>query len=68
MKAWHFLREDKRLGYGDGRLVRRNHTFKCDPDKLQPCHYGLHGSVKIMDALTYAPGPVVCRVELGERS
>jgi len=22
VKAWHFLAEDKRLGYGDGRLVR----------------------------------------------
>ena len=34
MKAWHFLREDKKLGYSDGRLVRVGHTFKCDPEKL----------------------------------
>ena len=65
MKAWHFLREDKKLGYGDDRLVRRGHTFKCDPDKIELCHYGFHGSVKIMNALNYAPGPVVCRVKLG---
>jgi hypothetical protein len=65
MKAWHFLRENKKLGYDDGRLVRVGHTFKCDPDKLVLCRYGLHASTNIMDALQYAPGPIICRVELG---
>ena len=67
MKAWHFLNNDKRLAHGDGRLVRVGHTLKCNPDKIELCHYGFHGSQKIMDALKYAYGDIVCRVELGGR-
>ena len=63
MKAWHFLRADKRLGYNDGRLVRVGHTFKTD-EKPRMCQSGFHASVNIMDALNYAPGPIICRVEL----
>ena len=63
-KAWHFLREDKRLGYGDGRLVEVGQTLTCDPNSIKLCHMGFHGSGKLMDALKYAPGPIVCRVEL----
>jgi len=29
------------------------------------CEYGLHASIDPFDALKYAPGPVICRVELG---
>jgi hypothetical protein len=54
MKAWHFLREDKRLGYGDGRLVRVGHTLRCDPDRIALCEYGFHGSVKALDAAARA--------------
>jgi len=34
------------------------------------CNQGLHASERILDALQYAPGPIVCRVEcsgIGER-
>jgi hypothetical protein len=31
------------------------------------CQSGLHASVDILDALYYAPGPIICRVELGGR-
>ena len=65
MRAWHFLREDKKLGYNDNRLVRVGHTFKCDPDKIEMCSYGFHASRNILDALAYSPGPIICRVELG---
>ena len=64
MKAWHFLREDKRLGYDDGRLVEVGHKLTCEPFNIKLCEKGFHGSVKLMDALKYAPGPIVCRVEL----
>ena len=67
MKAWHFLAENKKLGYKDGRLVRVGHTFKCDPDSLVMCKSGFHATKRLFDALKYAPGPVVCRVELGGR-
>ena len=64
MKAWHFIGEDKKLGYEDGRLVRVGHTFKCDPNSLDMCRSGFHASQKIINALNYAPGPIVCRVDL----
>ena len=65
MQAWHFLPADKKLANNDGRLVRVGHTFKCDPDSLELCKTGFHGSKRIIDALQYAPGPVICKVELG---
>jgi len=64
VKAWHFLRKSKKLGYRDGRLVRVGHTFKTS-DEIIMCQSGFHASVNIMDALDYAPGPIICRVELG---
>ena len=65
MRAWHFLRKDKKLGYNDGRLVRVGHTFKCDPDSIKMCETGFHASKNILDALNYAFGPIACEVELG---
>src|SRR5690606_26484179 len=65
VKAWHFLAENKRLGYGDRRLVRVGHTFRCDPDRIALCDYGFHASVKALDAIYYARGPIACRVEMG---
>ena len=63
MFAWHFLSDDKRLGYGDGRLVEVGQTLKCDGDP-ELCSNGMHGSVRLIDALIYASGPIVCRVEI----
>jgi len=64
MLGWHFIREDRTLGYGDDRLVRVGETLTVD---CQPglCEAGLHASPTVFDALQYAPGPVLCRVELG---
>jgi hypothetical protein len=31
------------------------------------CSYGLRGALNVLDALSYAPGPVVCRVRFGGR-
>jgi len=63
MLAWHFLSEDKRLGYGDGRLVEVGQTLECK-GKPELCSNGMHGSVRLIDALYYANGPIVCRVEI----
>jgi len=63
MLAWHFLPEDKRLGYGDGRLVEVGQTLECE-GKPELCSNGMHGSVRLIDALKYASGPIVCRVEI----
>ena len=32
--------------------------------KLQMCEWGLHGSERAIDALSFAPGPIACYVEL----
>lgn len=61
--AWHFLRDDCLLGYKDKRKVEigKKITVDCKPVL---CESGLHGSVRAIDALRYAPGPMVCRVVL----
>ena len=65
MKGWHFVAENKRLGYGDNRIVKPGITYKVEKTRpLKLCSYGLHASKRIIDALNYAPGPIVCRVEL----
>jgi hypothetical protein len=63
MQAWHFLSEDKRLGFDDGRLVEVGVPLECE-GILELCSNGMHGSVRLIDALCYADGPIVCRVEI----
>ena len=63
MLAWHLLSEDKRLGYDDGRLVEVGATLECKGDP-ELCSNGMHGSVRLIDAVYYASGPIVCRVEI----
>ena len=64
MKAWYFSENPPRLRYGDGRKIKAGitHKVKCEPVL---CEAGLHGSVRPIDALEYAPGPYIWRVELG---
>ena len=66
IRAWYFSDATKKLRYGDGRdiAIGIEHTVKGYPD---PCHYGLHGSEQILDALGNAPGPIVWLVELSGR-
>lgn len=68
-KGWHFIKDDRRLRYGDNRLVEPGKSYSVPDDRpLQLCDYGLHASSYILDALTYAPGSILCRVSLfGER-
>ena len=63
MLAWHFLSEDKRLGNGDGRVVEVGVPLECKGDPVL-CDNGMHGSVRLIDALRYAGGPIVCRVKI----
>ena len=60
---WHFIRRDCCLGHDDGRQVVVGETLTHD-GKLEMCQSGLHASSNIMDALCYAPGPVICCVEM----
>jgi len=65
IKAWHFAASDRKLGYGDGRLIVKGRTLKyTGKEPIELCKRGLHGSERILDALYYAPGEIICRVEL----
>jgi hypothetical protein len=63
MKAWYFSNNSMTLKYGDNRKIKTGitHTVDCEPIL---CKQGLHGSKRIIDALDYAPGNIVWRVEL----
>ena len=65
-KYWHFIQRDCRLGHDDSRQVVAGETLTHDGE-LEMCKSGLHASTNIMDALCYAPGPVICCVELRGR-
>ena len=66
MKAWYFSTPDKKLRYGDNRVIRNGITHKIDITKLPPsiCNHGLHAGKSVLDALQYAPGDYVWRVDL----
>ena len=64
MKAWHFVRGNRRLGFGHGETVAAGYVYAVK-GQIALCRWGLHASVKPLDALQYAPGPIVCRVEMG---
>ncbi len=63
MKAWYFSQTNRKLRYNDNRLIHtgRTHKVTCEPIL---CKQGLHGSKRIIDALLYAPGECVWRVDL----
>jgi hypothetical protein len=63
MKAWWFEPEAGVLGYGDGRVpgVGVTHTVEGKPWR---CTYGLHASIRPLDALRYAKSTNIWRVEL----
>ena len=63
IEAWHFLSEDRRFGYGDGNIAEAGYVYSVKgPIKL--CSWGLHASERAIDALQYAPGPMIGRVVL----
>lgn len=64
MNGWHFLGNDKRLGYGDGRKPGKGQTLRVSTNerRLKLCEWGLHASKKPLDALCYASGSFVARV------
>lgn len=64
IKAWHFLSNNATLRDGSGP-VRVGETYSIPDDtEVVPCEWGMHASVRAIDALRYAPGSVVCRVEV----
>ena len=61
--GWHFASADLRLGHGDEREIRVGETLTVEPP-IELCERGLHASVRPLDALNYASGPIACRVRL----
>jgi hypothetical protein len=59
--AWHFVANTGLLRDGQ-RLEKR--TYK-HYGLLKLCFSGLHASIRALDALTYAPGAIACRVTMG---
>jgi hypothetical protein len=57
--AWHFVGDRLR----DGRPVPRKGRWLEHDGPLVMCGSGLHASVHPFDALRYAPGSILCRVE-----
>ena len=63
MKAWHFIKEDYTCGHGRLGKIEAGKTYTADGE-ISLCENGLHASKRILDALSYGPGSVVCRVEM----
>jgi len=63
MLGWYFSNNSKQLRYGDGRKIRPGITHKVTGVPFL-CQWGLHASKNIVDALIWAPGLYIWRVEL----
>lgn len=59
--AWHFVANTLR----DGRPIPADGEILRHDGPLVICESGLHASVRIIDALLYAPGSTICRVQCG---
>jgi len=59
--AWHFVGDALR----DGRPIPADGVTLKHEGKLELCASGLHASERLIDALQYAPGPILCRVQMG---
>ena len=64
MKAWHFCKiEDGKWLLRDGREVPPDGVPLVHVGGISMCHSGLHFSTRLIDALEYAPGAGLCRVD-----
>lgn len=63
IEAWHFLPADRMTRFEPRQKVEVGTvlTVGCKPEL---CERGLHASVRAIDALGYAPGPIACRVRV----
>ena len=61
MKAWHFLADSGKLR--DGKFPPPDGEWLIHDGSVKICASGLHASKNILDALEYAPGGILCRVE-----
>ena len=64
IEAWHFLPDDGRLYHGKDRRPVLVGQRRMARGPLKLCKNGMHASERALDALHYARGSLVCRVEL----
>jgi len=60
IKAWHFVNNTLR----DGTPIPPDGELLVFPGEIKLCRRGFHASLELTDALTWAPGSTICRVEL----
>jgi hypothetical protein len=63
IEAWHFVSKDRYTRFEPRVLIVPGHTL-VHSGQLTLCESGFHASVRAIDALQYAPGPIICRVQL----
>ena len=61
--CWHFLTDDKCLRWGTKEVVKMGKTYTAT-GPLEMCKNGMHGSRRLIDALGYAPGSILCKVQI----
>ena len=61
--GWHFLSGSRCLRWGTKEEVKVGRKYTVNGDPVL-CVHGFHASKKALDALDYAPGPIVCKVRL----
>ena len=61
--AWHWLLESRKLQFAPYTAVEAGQELQHE-GPLELCSSGLHASERLIDALRYAPGRVLCRVQL----
>ena len=62
--GWYFAPSDKKLKHGDKRLIHVGGTHTVQ-GQIELCYFGLHASIRPLDALGYASSAIVFRVRLG---
>jgi hypothetical protein len=69
--GWHWLSKERKCRFVHHDKIKAGMTLDNPVDRygkggpIMLCERGYHASENILDALKYAPGPIVCRVELG---
>jgi len=61
---FYFSTLERKLRYRDNREIKVGETHRVN-GPVELCEYGLHASKRIIDALQYAPGPILHLVTLG---
>ena len=57
--GWHFVPKNLKLAHS-GEPVELGRTYRVE-GQIIPCENGLHGSIRLLDALTYASSSILTR-------